>query len=105
MEVKVITVDREKNKVVLSGKAVAREKEAEERRRRISMMVPGTVTEGVVESLMPYGAFVNLENGISGLVHISQISQRRIKKPSEVLKEGQKVKVKILNTIGRGVSL
>lgn len=105
IEVKVITVDREKNKVVLSGKAVAREQEAEERRHRISMMVPGTVMEGVVESLMPYGAFVNLGNGISGLVHISQISQRRIKKPGEVLKEGQKVKVKILNTNDNKVSL
>lgn len=105
IEVKVITVDKEKNKVVLSGKAVAREKEAEERRHRISMMAPGTVMEGVVESLMPYGAFVNLGNGISGLVHISQISQRRIKKPSEVLKEGQKVKVKILNTNDNKVSL
>ena len=105
IEVKVITVDQEKQKVVLSGKAVAREKEAEERRHRISMMAPGTVMEGVVESLMPYGAFVNLGNGISGLVHISQISQRRIKKPSEVLKEGQKVKVKILNTNDNKVSL
>lgn len=105
IEVKVITVDKEKNKVVLSGKAVAREKEAEECRHRISMMAPGTVMEGVVESLMPYGAFVNLGNGISGLVHISQISQRRIKKPSEVLKEGQKVKVKILNTNDNKVSL
>ncbi len=105
IEVKVITVDREKNKVVLSGKAVAREQEAEERRRRISMMAPGTVMEGVVESLMPYGAFVNLGNGISGLVHISQISQRRIKKPGEVLKEGQKIKVKILNTNDNKVSL
>lgn len=105
MEVKVITVDQDKKKVVLSGKAVAREKEAEERRHRISMMAPGTVLEGVVESLMPYGAFVNLGNGISGLVHISQISQRRIKKPSEVLKEGQKVKVKILNTNDNKVSL
>ncbi|MCM1268018.1 MAG: S1 RNA-binding domain-containing protein [Bacteroidales bacterium] len=105
IEAKVITVDREKKKLVLSGKAVAREKEAEERRHRISMMAPGTVLEGVVESLMPYGAFVNLGNGISGLVHISQISQRRIKKPSEVLKEGQKVKVKILNTNDNKVSL
>lgn len=105
IEVKVITVDREKNKLVLSGKAVAREQEAEERRHRISMMAPGTVMEGTVESLMPYGAFVNLGNGISGLVHISQISQRRIKKPGEVLKEGQKVKVKILNTNDNKVSL
>ncbi len=105
IEVKVITVEQEKQKVVLSGKAVAREKEAEERRHRISMMAPGAVMEGVVESLMPYGAFVNLGNGISGLVHISQISQRRIKKPSEILKEGQKVKVKILNTNDNKVSL
>lgn len=105
IDVKVITVDREKNKVVLSGKAVAREQEAEERRHRISMMAPGTVMEGTVESLMPYGAFVNLGNGISGLVHISQISQKRIKKPGEVLKEGQKVKVKILNTNDNKVSL
>lgn len=105
IEVKVITVDQAKNKVVLSGKAVAREKEAEARRHRISMMAPGAVMEGVVESLMPYGAFINLGNGISGLVHISQISQRRIKKPSEVLKEGQKVKVKILNTNDNKVSL
>lgn len=105
IEAKVITVDQEKQKVVLSGKAVAREKEAEERRHHISMMAPGTVMEGVVESLMPYGAFVNLGNGISGLVHISQISQRRIKKPSEVLKEGQKVKVKVLNTNDNKVSL
>lgn len=105
IEAKVITVDQEKQKVVLSGKAVAREKEAEERRHHISMMALGTVMEGVVESLMPYGAFVNLGNGISGLVHISQISQRRIKKPSEVLKEGQKVKVKVLNTNDNKVSL
>ncbi len=105
IEVKVITVDREKNKVVLSGKAVAREQEAEERRHKISMMAPGTVMEGVVESLMPYGAFVNLGGGVSGLVHISQISQKRIKKPGEVLKEGQKVKVKILNTNDNKVSL
>lgn len=62
------------------------------------MIVPGTVLEGTVETLMPYGAFINLGNGLSGLVHISQICERRIKKPSEVLKEGQKVKAKVLNT-------
>ncbi len=97
IEVKVITVDQEKQKVVLSGKAVAREKEAEERRHRISMMAPGTVMEGVVESLMPYGAFVNLGNGISGLVHISQISRDRfLKHPSEAVSVGDIVKVVVL---------
>lgn len=105
IEARVITVDQEKKKVVLSGKSVAREKEAEARRHKVAMMAPGAVMEGVVESLMPYGAFVSLGDGISGLVHISQISQRRIKKPSEVLKVGQKVQVKILNTDNDKVSL
>ncbi len=105
LPVRVITVDPEKKKLVLSGKAVAREAEILERNHRISMLVPGTVVEGTVESLMPYGAFVNLGNGLSGLVHVSQISSRRIGKPSEVLKEGQKVKAKILNTNDNKISL
>lgn len=105
LEVRVITADPENEKLVLSGKAVAREKETEERNHRISMVVPGSVLEGTVESLMPYGAFVSLGNGLSGLVHISQICERRISKPSEVLKEGQKVKVKVLNTKDNKISL
>lgn len=105
IEVRVITVDREKEKLVLSGKAIAREAEAEERSHRISMIVPGTVLEGTVETLMPYGAFINLGNGLSGLVHISQICARRIGKPSEVLKEGQKVKAKVINTNDNKISL
>lgn len=105
VEVRVITVDPEREKLVLSGKVVAREKEADERNHRISMLAPGSVLEGTVESLKPYGAFVDLGNGISGLVHISQICQRRIASPHEVLKEGQKVKVKILNTNDNKVSL
>ncbi len=105
IDARIITVDKEHENLVLSGKVVAREAEREERNHRISMIVPGSVLEGVVESLMPYGAFVNLGNGLSGLVHISQISERRIKKPSEVLKEGQKVKVKVLNTRDNKISL
>lgn len=105
VEVRVITVDPQREKLVLSGKVIAREKEADERNHKISMLVPGSILEGTVESLQPYGAFVNLGNGISGLVHISQICQRRISSPHEVLKEGQKVKVKILNTNDNKVSL
>lgn len=103
--VRVITVDVEKEKLVLSGKVVAREAEAEERNHKISMIVPGTVLEGTVETLMPYGAFISLGNGLSGLVHISQICERRIGKPSEVLKIGQKVKAKVLNTNDNKISL
>jgi small subunit ribosomal protein S1 len=105
VEVRVITVDPQREKLVLSGKVVAREKETDERNHKISMLVPGSILEGTVESLQPYGAFVNIGNGISGLVHISQICQRRISSPHEVLKEGQKVKVKILNTNDNKVSL
>ena len=105
IKVKVITVDAEANKLVLSGKAVARAAAETERNHKISMLVPGSILEGTVESLMPYGAFVSLGDGLSGLVHISQICERRIKKPSEVLKEGQKVKVKVLNTNDGKISL
>ena len=105
VRVVVITVDPENNKLVLSGKIVARQERQEERNHRVAMLVPGSVVEGIVESIMPYGAFVNIGNGISGLVHISQISQKRISSVHEVLKEGQKVKAKILNTNDGKVSL
>lgn len=105
VEVRVITVDQSQKKLVLSAKVIEREKAEEAHNHKISMLVPGTVVEGTVESLMPYGAFVNIGNGLSGLVHISQICTRRIKKPGEVLKVGQNVKAKILNTNNNKISL
>lgn len=105
LEVRVITVDEGDDRLVLSGKSVALEKEAEERNHKIAMLVPGSIVEGTVESLMPYGAFINLGDGLTGLVHISQICERRINKPSEVLKEGQHVKAKLLNTNDGKISL
>lgn len=105
LTVRVITVDREKEKLVLSAKEILREQAKEEHDHKVAMIVPGTVLEGIVESLQPYGAFVDLKDGLSGLVHISQICERRIKKPSEVLKVGDKVKVKVLNTNDGKISL
>jgi small subunit ribosomal protein S1 len=105
LDVQVITVDPEKQKLVMSAKTVLRKQQEEARNHRISMLIPGTVVEGTVESLMPYGAFINLGDGLSGLVHISQISQKRIKHPGEVLKEGEKVQAKILNTNDNKISL
>ena len=105
LDVRVITVDQAKEKLVLSAKEILREKAKEEHDHRVAMIVPGTVLEGTVESLQPYGAFVDLKDDLSGLVHISQICQRRIKKPSEVLKVGDKVKVKVLNTNDGKISL
>lgn len=105
LTVRVITVDQEKEKLVLSAKEILKEQQKEEHDHKVAMIIPGTILEGTVESLQPYGAFVDLKDGLSGLVHISQISQRRIKKPSEVLKVGDKVKVKVLNTNDGKISL
>ncbi len=105
LKTRVITVDKEKKKLVLSAKVVLKEEAEKEHARKIAMVVPGSVLEGTVESLMPYGAFINLGDGLSGLVHISQISQKRIKKPSEVLNVGDQVKAKVLNTNDGKISL
>lgn len=95
IQVQVFDVDKESDRLILSAKEILREKAEEERKNKVSNLEVGLVTEGTVESLQTYGAFVNLGNGLSGLVHISQICEKRIKKPSEVLAVGDKVKVKV----------
>jgi small subunit ribosomal protein S1 len=105
LEVKVITVEEKAKKLVLSAKSVLKEREAEHDRQKMSMIVPGSIFEGTVESLMPYGAFVQMDNGLTGLVHISKICMKRIKKPSEVLSVGQQVKVKVLEVKDGKISL
>lgn len=105
LKVRVITVDQDKEKLVLSAKEILKEQQKEEHDHKVAMIVPGTVLSGTVESLQTYGAFIDLGDGLSGLVHISQICQKRIKKPSEVLKVGDKVKAKVLNTNDGKISL
>lgn len=95
LKVKVITVKPEDNKLVLSAREYLKEQADAKRAEMVSNVEVGLVTEGVVESLQNYGAFINLGNGLSGLVHISQICNQRIAHPSAVLKVGQKVKVKV----------
>ena len=96
LEVRAITVDEEDGKLVLSAKEILREKEAEEKKARISNVQVGLVTEGKVESIQQYGAFIDLGNGLTGLVHISQICEKRIKTPAAVLHVGDEVKVKVI---------
>ncbi|HIS47269.1 MAG TPA: S1 RNA-binding domain-containing protein [Candidatus Scybalocola faecigallinarum] len=96
VEAKIITVDPEKKRLVLSVKEVEREKAQQERQAQIARIQVGDVMEGKVETITGYGAFIDLGNGISGLVHISQISQKRIQSVHEVLKEGDDVKVKVI---------
>ena len=105
IDVTVITADEEEHRLVMSGREAAREKKQEERNSRIARCETGAVMNGTVETLKPYGAFVALENGLTGLLHISQISTQRIKHPGVVLKEGQEVKVKIISTADHKISL
>ena len=105
IEVTVITADAEEKRLVLSGREPARAKLQAEKNKKIAKCEVGAVMEGTVDSLKQYGAFINLENGLSGLLHISQISNQRIKHPGVVLKEGQTVKVKIISTADNKISL
>ncbi len=101
----IITVDPEKRRVVLSARELLRERRDAERKARMEKYVPGAVVEGVVETIKDYGAFVKLEEGVTGLLHVSQISRQRIKNPGVVLHEGQTVKVKIRDVGDGKISL
>ncbi len=96
VEVQVIDVDQAKNRLILSARDILRSKERKARKERINSVKIGTVMEGVVETLKDYGAFIKLEDGLSGLVHVSQISTKRVNQPSDVLKVGDAVKVKVI---------
>ena len=95
IKVQVFDVIPDDKRLILSARELLKAKADDERRQKISNVEVGLVTEGTVESIQPYGVFVNLGNGLSGLVHISQICEKRIKTPSEVVAVGDKVKVKV----------
>ena len=105
IEVRVITAEPEGRKLVLSAKEILREKEAQERKDAAALVKVGLVTEGTVETIKDYGAFISLGKGVTGLLHVSQISQKRIKTPAEVLEVGQSVKVKVTKVADGRISL
>jgi len=94
-EFKVIKLDKDKNNVVLSRKAVLQEVNSEEREKLLSSLAEGQILKGVVKNLTDYGAFVDL-GGIDGLLHITDISWSRINHPSESIKIGQEIDVKVI---------
>jgi len=94
-EFKVIKIDKDKNNVVLSRKAVLQEVNSEEREKLLSGLEEGQVLKGIVKNLTDYGAFVDL-GGIDGLLHITDISWSRINHPSEALGIGEELNVKII---------
>lgn len=105
IEVKVIDVDQANNRLVLSAREILREKEKKEREEKIANVKVGSVLKGTVESLQNYGAFIHLENDLSGLVHVSQISQKRVKLPKDVLTVGDEVSVKVIGVKDGKISL
>jgi small subunit ribosomal protein S1 len=95
LRVKVLEMDKEKNKVILSQKAVLDEEAEQEKQERLQSLAPGQILEGTVQRLTNFGAFVDI-GGIDGLVHISELSWERVDSPADVVKEGDQVKVKVL---------
>ncbi|MBO6138302.1 MAG: S1 RNA-binding domain-containing protein [Lachnospiraceae bacterium] len=105
MDVRVITADMNRKKLVLSAKVILEEQARANREEAFNSIKTGDIIEGKVESLQSYGAFVELKEGVSGLLHISQIANRRLKHPGEVLKEGQEVRVKVIKIADGKISL
>ena len=95
MEFKVIKLDRKRNNVVVSRRAVLEASQGEERQKLLQTLSEGSVVKGIVKNITDYGAFVDL-GGIDGLLHITDLAWRRVKHPSEVLNVGDEVTAKIL---------
>jgi small subunit ribosomal protein S1 len=93
---KIVELDKEKNRLILSHRAVVEEEKGKHKKNILNNITPGQVIDGTVQRITDFGAFVDI-GGIDGLVHISQLSYQHIDKPSDVVQEGQKVKVKVLN--------
>lgn len=105
LDVIVINVDEENKKLVLSAKDILKQQEVEAHNSRVAMLPVGTVVEGTVDRIEQYGAFVSIGKDLQGLVHVSQICEKRIKSPKEVLELGQKVNVKIIDVKDGKISL
>ncbi len=96
LECKVIELNRSRNNVVLSRRAILEDERKDQREQILERLEPGQVVEGQISNIVDFGAFVDLE-GIDGLIHISEISWSHVNHPSEVLSIGETVKVKVLD--------
>ena len=105
VELQVIDVDQAANRLVLSARELLRAKERKAKEALLASVKVDSVLKGTVETLQGYGAFVRLENGLSGLIHISQISDKRIKAASDVLTVGDTVDVKVIGIKDGKISL
>ncbi len=96
LEVRVFEADMDDDKLILSAKEILRERQEDSKKKKMSDITVGQILHGTVATIKDYGAFIDLGDGLSGLVHISQIAHKRIKHPGVVLKEGQDVDVKVI---------
>src|SRR5213595_1244928 len=96
IETKVIELNRSRNNVVLSRRAVLEEERKEQRQQILDRLQPGLVVEGTISNIVDFGAFVDLD-GIDGLIHISELSWSHVNHPSEILNIGDTVNVKVLD--------
>lgn len=96
LDLKIVELDKEKNRVILSHKAVLEEEKRERKKHKLSAIKPGDVLEGKVQRITNFGAFVDI-GGIDGLVHISQLSHNHVDHPSDVVNVGDTVQVKVLS--------
>ncbi|MDQ0412129.1 30S ribosomal protein S1 [Mesobacillus stamsii] len=93
---KIVELDKEKNRLILSHRAVVEEEQGKKKQDLLASIQPGQVLEGTVQRITDFGAFVDI-GGVDGLVHISQLSHEHVEKPSDVVQEGQQVQVKVLS--------
>lgn len=105
IEVQVIEANQADNRLILSARNLLKAKQKAKREALIASVKIGTVMDGTVESIQNYGAFIDLGNKLSGLVHVSQISDKRIKSPADVLEVGQNVTVKVIGVKDGKISL
>ena len=105
IDVIIADINKDKGSLILSARELDEKRVKEEYDNKIAAVTIGTVTTGTVEKITKFGCFVNIGNGLSGLVHISQISHQRIKTPYEVVKEGQTVDVKVIDIKDGKISL
>ena len=105
LEVRVFEADMDADKLILSAREILKERQEDSKKKKMSEVKVGQVYHGVVSTIKEYGAFVDIDGGLSGLVHISQISHERIKHPGVVLKEGQEVDVKVIDIKDGKISL
>ncbi len=93
---KIVELDKEKNRLILSHRAVVEEEQGKKKQDLLASIQSGQVIQGTVQRITDFGAFVDI-GGVDGLVHISQLSHEHVEKPSDVVQEGQQVEVKVLS--------